>query len=148
MRRHESLVSLSHDHHDGLIMAQTLRKDVPDYEGMPSTVQEKVQHLQSFYQDELSVHFSIEEDILFPAVQDLNEDIGQLVQELIGEHQQIKGAIASVFRQEASEDTLHELGMLLKNHIRKEERQLFPKIQEAASEDLLAELGAKLKGDE
>jgi len=148
MKRHESLVSLSRDHHDGLIMAQTLRKDVMDYEGMPSTVQEKVQHLQSFYQDELSVHFSIEEDILFPAVQDLNDDIGQLVNELISEHQQIKGAIASVFRQEASEDTLHDLGMLLKNHIRKEERHLFPQIQEAASDDLLAELGAKLKGEE
>lgn len=148
MKRHESLITLSHDHHEGLIIAQLLRKDVPDYEGMPTSVQGKVEHLQKYYQNDLSVHFFKEEDVLFPAVTGLSDEIAQLVQELISQHQQIKSAIALVFRQEASADSLHELGLLLRDHIRKEERQLFPQIQEMATEELLNELHAKLKEED
>jgi iron-sulfur cluster repair protein YtfE (RIC family) len=42
------------------------------------------------------------------------------------------------------EDILDELGMLLDNHIRKEERILFPKIEEILSDEELRNIGDRL----
>ncbi len=66
MKRHPALYPLSHDHHQGLILAQQLKKGAPQYKGMPSTLEEKKNYTISFYNNELKKHFYDEEKILFP----------------------------------------------------------------------------------
>ena len=57
MKRHPALHTLSHDHHQGLILAQQLKKGAPQYKGMPSTLVGKKDYTLSFYNDELVQHF-------------------------------------------------------------------------------------------
>ena len=42
MKRHSSLVPYSQDHHKILVLAQVLKKDVPDYKGMPTDLKGKI----------------------------------------------------------------------------------------------------------
>jgi iron-sulfur cluster repair protein YtfE (RIC family) len=43
---------------------------------------------------------------------------------------------------------MHQLGEMLDDHIRKEERVIFPMIEDALPEDVLMELGPYFHGDE
>ena len=79
MKRHPALHPLSHDHHQGLILAQQLKKGAPQYKGMPATLEEKKNYTISFYNNELIKHFEDEEKILFPLVKDRSPEIDVMI---------------------------------------------------------------------
>lgn len=144
IKRDKSLVTLSHDHHHGLLLAQLIKKGAPDYKDLPKTISDKVEYTISFYKNELVKHFTNEEEILYPAVKNKSDEIDELFEEIISEHKRIKQLVVQLESSENKDDILNELGVLLELHIRKEERILFEKIQSLLSDNELKQLGKKL----
>jgi len=144
IKRHKSLQPLSHDHHQGLILAQQLKKDAPQYKGMPSTLEGKKEYALTFYKTELEKHFENEEKILFPFVKSKNEDVDKLIEEIISEHRKMVSLINELNKTDQPENVLDELGWLLEKHIRKEERELFGEIEKVLSNDELNIIGTML----
>jgi len=144
MKRHPSLYTLSHDHHQGLILAQQLKKGAPLYKGMPSTLEDKKDYTISFYKTELVKHFQDEEVILFPAVINKNTELDEMITEIISEHRKMEALIRDLEKTDQLENVLNELGHLLEKHIRKEERELFMEIEKVLSEDELRVISEKI----
>ena len=129
MKRHKTLVPLSQDHHNGLMLAQLIKKDAPQYKGLPTNIEGKIIYTKDIWENELKTHFLNEEQILFPAVRGKNEEIDNLISELIAEHKTIKVKINDLRVNDNIITDLNNLGMILEKHIRKEERILFQKLQ-------------------
>jgi len=138
IKRHKALHILSHDHHHGLILAQLIKKDSPQYKNLPDTTEGKKDYSIKFYNDDLIKHFEDEEKILFPFVNGKDDEIDNLIEEIITEHRKIEQLINRIESDEDVENTLDELGSLLESHIRKEERNIFMKIQAILTEEELA----------
>ena len=137
MKRHQALYTLSHDHHQGLILAQQLKKGAPQYKGMPSTLEDKKEYTLSFYKTELMKHFQDEELILFPAVKNKSAEVDKLISEIISEHRKMESLIEELDKTNNLEDVLDELGRLLEKHIRTEERELFVEIEKVLTDEEL-----------
>ena len=144
MKRNPALYTLSHDHHQGLILAQQLKKGAPQYKGMPSILEEKKDYTIQFYNGELKKHFAEEEEILFPAVKNKNAVVDKLIAEVISEHRKMESLVNNLETTYRLEDVLDELGKLLETHIRKEERELFVEIENVLSETELSVISENL----
>ena len=144
MKRNPALYTLSHDHHQGLILAQQLKKGAPQYKGMPSTLEDKKEYTLSFYKTELVKHFQDEEEILFPAVKNKNDELDRKIAEIISEHRKMESLIKDLEKTDQLENVLDELGHLLEKHIRKEERELFIEIEKILSDDELKIISEKV----
>ena len=143
MKRHPSLIALSHDHHHGLMLAQLIKKGAPEYKGLPTDIIGKVKYAKEAWEKELKLHFKNEEEILFPFVKNKNVDLDKLIEGILEEHKQIKSLVKNLDTSENKEEVLNDLGILLEKHIRKEERQVFKMIQ-MLFEDELNELEGKI----
>lgn len=129
LKRDPALISLSREHHKGLILAQLLKADMPDYQGLPSDIPAKVAFAKKEYEQRLKAHFAREESWLLPLCQGKGEDLAQMAARVAAEHQEISTAILQLDEQ-ATPETLDQLGRLLEQHIRFEEREWFQSMQE------------------
>jgi len=145
MQRHNCLKFLSHDHHHGLMLSQLIKKGAPRFKTFPNSLEGKRQYTIQFYQVNLSNHFYEEENLLFPFVKGKDDSIDNLCDELINEHKIITQFIHSLEDKTDIEEKLDQLGILLTSHIRKEERELFLKIQHLFNDEDLLSLEQKLK---
>jgi iron-sulfur cluster repair protein YtfE (RIC family) len=136
MKRHEALAPLSREHHGALLLAQLLRKDAPAYKGLPTLPQEKLIYAVNFYKANLLTHFIKEEELL-ARVKQYHPEIEKLAAEIITEHRQLTNLFNSLGKNKNCINALDELGNALANHIRKEERILFPLIQQYCPEEVL-----------
>ena len=148
MKRHESLVPLSRDHHFGLIMAQRLilgRATNPRAD-WPTDRAQQVPRLLAFFASDLRPHFEIEEAHVFPAAAPALADGARQVQALLADHDAMRAMIRSLEADPVSEldERLPAFGHLLKAHIHKEERQLFERMQAACAPAELETLGARV----
>ena len=129
-KRHPSLISLSHDHHHGLALALRLRQGDSALlnDGWTHNRREQARRVLKFYQEELSVHFRLEEEILFPAIMKHVGHAASLITILIAQHRQMEKLIVRLQGSEPVplDQALIELGEVLEQHIRTEERDLFP----------------------
>lgn len=139
MKRHEALAPLSREHHRALILAQLIKRNAPAYKGLPVDTEGKVHYAVNFCKNELLPHFAKEEAIL-EKVKHTNGAIAALTEHIITEHAVLKSSFLRIETPADKERALDELGLLLEAHIRKEERILFPLIQEHCSVELLGEL--------
>jgi iron-sulfur cluster repair protein YtfE (RIC family) len=141
MKRHASLIPLSHDHHMSLLLSQVLKKDAPQFKGMSKEPKDKAEYIKTHYQTHLIKHFETEEKMLFPFVKGRDKDIDALIEELIKDHREIAKSVLSI-NVEAADLTEHlnSLGEMIDGHIRKEERILFEKIPLVFSEEELQPL--------
>lgn len=139
MKRHDSLAPLSREHHDALILAQLLKKSAPVYKGLPTTAADKAGYAVKMFHDDLEEHFHKEEAML-KEVKHVHESISKLADEIFEDHQQLTGLFLSLNNTADQEAVLNELGNKLDAHIRKEERILFPLIQEHCSEEQLKKI--------
>jgi len=140
MKRHESLIPLSHQHHSLLILAQLIKKDSPFYKGLPTDLPEKRVYTLNKFKEEIVPHFEAEELILIPFILGKNKRIDILSEEIVGEHKKISELIELIRNEVDIEENLDNLGNLLSEHIRKEERELFQLVQEVFSEEQLSKL--------
>ena len=144
MKRHKSLIFISHDHYHGLQLAQLLKKNSPKFKNLPNDLEGKKNYTISFYENDLLHHFYLEENIILPAVKGRNKEIDKLFEEIIVEHKNIESAVEYLKKSNNIENKLNEIGIMLQEHIRKEEQILFEKIQKELSEKELSELEEEL----
>lgn len=140
MKRHETLAPLSREHHAALILAQLLKKGAPVYKDLPTGKEEKIIYAQNMFQNSLKEHFE-KEELLIKKVQHCHADIEKLGREIMAEHQQLTEFFLSLDKATNQEDSMDYLGNALDTHIRKEERVLFPLIQQHCTEKELQEIG-------
>jgi len=132
--RHHTLIPLSREHHDGLLLAWRLRTgDLSSRE--PSL---KARHAAAFFESRLVAHFDAEERVLFAAVRGALGENASLLDELIAEHRTM-AAQAAKLRGGATNEVAPFCD-LLERHIRTEERRLFPLIEARVDEASLAAL--------
>lgn len=148
MKRHPDLVELSDDHHQGLVNALRLKKAAS---GGGADPVEAARNFLGFWREDTSVHFRKEEEVLMPVVARYVGDLleAEPVAEMLVQHARIRG-LAMQIRDEVGRDdvqpnTLRELGEQLEDHIRLEEREVFPLIEEALPETALNEVAARLR---
>jgi iron-sulfur cluster repair protein YtfE (RIC family) len=134
MKRHKALILLSHDHHKGLLLAQLLKKNAPPYKGLPTDHAGKMNYAIEAFKSDLTIHFNDEEEILFPLLRNKSAEIDELINELLDEHKKIKDGILSLQHSNDIVQDLDKIGVMLEQHIRKEERILFQKAQSVLSE--------------
>lgn len=139
MKRHEALAPLSREHHNALILAQLLKKNAPVYRGLPTDTEGKINYAVNFFKTDLISHFH-KEELILEKVKQVNVAIAKLTNEIVAEHKILKEAFANLENTVDKIEALNEIGHMLEMHVRKEERILFPMIQEHCDEDLLSQL--------
>lgn len=129
MRRAAALETLSRDHHQALVVAQKLRRATVD------TAPAARSAFLAYWEAEGRHHFRSEEEVLLPAFA-RHGDAGQdAVVRVLVEHVDLRRRAADL--EAPREPPLHELrelGELLDQHVRHEERTLFRLIEQAMPE--------------
>ena len=143
MKRHPALAHLSREHHGALILARLLQEDAPDYKGLPTDKNGKVTYALNFYHSELIKHFKEEEKVL-KLVIGINAKLDSLVETIFSEHRDLHVLFKYLNNHFVETEYIDKLGKYLEIHIRKEERELFPLIQENCSEEMMGEIDKSL----
>lgn len=136
IKRNEHLVPLSKDHHSTLLFCWKIRA------GLKLNVETSrmKRYVHYFWQTHMQPHFYEEETILFVPVQDT------AVQKALNEHSDIKGQIEIIIASENIQPLqLKMLADAVDNHVRYEERELFPHLEKMLTEAQLKEIGSKLQ---
>ena len=143
MIRQPALQPLSRDHHQALAIALKLARSDVD------TAAEAQAAFLRYWLAHGRDHFRAEEEILLPAFAGHADPHDPLVARVLLEHLLIRRFVARIER-ELDEPLwrLRELGALVSDHVRLEERELFPLVEERLPPDELAWLGAALEGAE
>lgn len=136
MKRHDSLVILSREHHFGLLFCWKIRQGIQKQVAADRILS----YVKYFWENNLKKHFEEEETILFTAMRD------KLVDQAISEHRHIEHLIEMAMKAEAT-DTAHlnRLVDAVDDHVRFEERVLFPHMEKELSADKLVAVGEQLK---
>jgi iron-sulfur cluster repair protein YtfE (RIC family) len=147
MKRHPSLREFSDDHHQGLVYARRLRRAAS---GECAKSAEPARDFLGFWRRDTSLHFRKEEEVLLPVLARYRGDIGeQSILQMLTQHARIRGLamqLSDELKQEKiQEDTLRTLGKQLEAHIRLEEREVFPLIEETLPEHALQEVASRLE---
>jgi hemerythrin-like domain-containing protein len=137
IKRSKELVSLSRDHHDGLLLCWKINNGL-DKEVAPVRI---AAYVLSFFDNNLSGHFEMEEQYLFPL---LGEDNGYR-KEAQSHHVLLCDIITQLRRDGAHTLLLRYFAEILHTHIRFEERVLFNTIQEESDIVALKSIEEKLR---
>lgn len=120
--RHPSLQPLSREHHFSLLLCWKIRK------GLEQAIE--VKRLQDYilyiWENQIAEHFDIEENLILPI---LGEEHGGVIRAR-KEHRLLRRLFLSPVY---TYKTINRIEETLEKHIRFEERELFPLVQETAS---------------
>ena len=140
IKRNENIAKLSRDHHASLLfcfkLRQGIKKDV--------STERMVRYVQYFEKQHFLPHFKEEEDILFAP---LKNDVK--VQKAIDDHVVILRLAKEVSfsGKENQQKELGKLADLVDDHVRYEERILFPHLEEKLSDEQLEEIGQEISDE-
>jgi iron-sulfur cluster repair protein YtfE (RIC family) len=137
MKRHDALVPLSRDHHGALILAKLLQKGAPAYKELPTDLPGKAAYASRFFDNELTPHFAAEEKCLLGYAKGVDAGIDALLETMKEQHLQLRTLFGQIATATDLATHLDATGALLEAHVRMEERQLFPLIQEHCSAEQL-----------
>ncbi|RLD22710.1 MAG: hypothetical protein DRI54_08230 [Bacteroidetes bacterium] len=133
--RDENLYVFSHEHHHGLIFAVRLRKA---HQADAETLK---RYIKDFWEDSLDTHFNNEENSFLNYLTDV-----ELKHRFLSEHKQIRDLFKDI--DECDDDIVKkskQFGVLINDHIRFEERILFPWLQENLTSEELKQIGSSLE---
>jgi hypothetical protein len=141
VKRSEALAILSRDHHHALVVAQKLTR------ADDQTAAAARARFLAFWEEEGRHHFQVEEELLLPAYAAHGDARHPLVLQVLGDHVAIRALAAEVAAAapEPPTESLQELGAALAAHVRLEERELFPVIEEAMPPEELLGLAHALE---
>lgn len=125
MKRAEPLKILSREHHQALVLSMRLSKALGQPEGWQSLWQQT--RTES---EDLLAHFALEEERLLP----LMTENQPLVEQLLEEHRMMRQLLSRPDRAAAE-----AFAAQLKEHVRFEERELFPWLEQRYPESVLYE---------
>lgn len=140
MKRDEALHPLSREHLSALLAARELRE--------ADDLEQATRAFLDFWRSDGERHLRLEEEVLLPtwATQVEVDEAG--VRRMLDEHLAIRREALRLESGEASLEEARELGKLLHDHVRFEERQLFPLIEEALDADSLGRLAEAIEAAE
>lgn len=133
MKRSEQIKPLSRDHHFGLLFCWKIKQGL-QYNIALSRIQNYVQY---YWQNHLRQHFEEEENILF-------NQLPNICQTAIKEHLLIESDIQKINAGNFTAEDYERFAELVSNHIRYEERTLFPLIESSLEPLLLDKIGKQL----
>jgi hemerythrin-like domain-containing protein len=141
MLRDPALVPLSRQHHDALALCVLTRRSLQE-DPSSANIVALTQRAIEFHELELTHHFEIEEQTLFPAI---GSTLGSLplIDELIADHRNVEAIIVQMGIQ-PGDSLLAEFTGLLSRHIRREESELFEDIQRRLSPEVLQRLATEI----
>lgn len=142
MERHKSLISLSNDHHHGLSIAQKLKYGYKPSSSKDAEINtdEKKELVLKFSDEYLHKHFRLEEDIIVPYLPE-----NELIKRMLDEHIKIYELLYIIEVRDPDDELLNHFAEKLEAHIRFEERELFPMLQQTLTEEQLNEIGKKME---
>nr|CAA9232559.1 hypothetical protein AVDCRST_MAG63-1033 [uncultured Armatimonadetes bacterium] len=132
MKRHPSLQPLSRDHQGGLVQAKRLQEAADAGE---AARERAAAGFARAWRDEIEDHFRVEERLLLPLLEARPVESARLREE----HRTLR-ELAEAASGAAAPDTLRELGSRLHDHIRWEERELFPLLERTLTQEQLTAL--------
>src|SRR5215467_1381767 len=140
MLRDKSLIPLSRQHQHALALCVRIERAMPiDNSKLAGWQLEIAQQFET----EIKVHFAAEEQILFPAARAFGE-LNPLIEDLLADHQWLRACFARAEARQSSPEELLAFARRLSDHVRKEERQLFERMQQLMPPAELATLGQQL----
>jgi len=114
-------------------------------EGSRWSPEEVYNDLQDFWEPDGQVHFREEEEILLVTYAKHHSIERTEFKDMLFEHVQIRALIEIILdANEINIEHMHELGKRLEQHVRKEERIIFPLIEKDLPNDVLDELAPYL----
>ena len=127
LKRHKALQPLSREHHQGLLLSWKIRM------GLKKNIEPKRIKVYAnwFYKTHLIPHFEMEEAHIFTILGKHDK----LVKRALADHKRL-GRLLNLDVEDLK--TLNKIEEELEQHIRFEERVLFPEIQKVATEQQLA----------
>lgn len=138
IKRSENLVVLSHEHHHGLVFCTRLKK------AHQTDAKTLKLFVNNFWVNDLVPHFTNEEKWFLPEMEN-----NEIKEQFITEHQQIKELVNRIRNSPIEVVELAiELSQVLNNHIRFEERIMFPYLEKTIATNKLVEIGNALSNIE
>ena len=123
MKRSAALQPLSREHHTALTLAKACERAAQSRDG--DQVTKTCQRVIQAFADELEPHFQIEEQSLLPLLHDAKNK--PLEQRTLADHQQLRALLDGLRQNDIG--ALDGFGKLLSAHVRFEERELFPALE-------------------
>ena len=114
MKRHDALEPFSRDHYAGLVVARHLMLDQNEA---------SLRACVEYWNREMQDHFQEEERLLAPLA------TPEMAQRMKQEHNVIREKILAAQTHHPDSDELREMGQTIHDHIRWEERELFPLLE-------------------
>lgn len=141
MLRDPALIPLSQQHHNGLALC-VLTERALGSDRSNAAVGSLARRVIDRYEIELTNHFDIEEQLLFPLIE---RELGRMamIDELIADHRSLEKLVDQL-RTAPSADLLRSFCDLLRSHIRREENELFQDIQQRLPKDALVSAGKEI----
>lgn len=138
MKRDPALQPLSRDHHQALFAAQRLRR--------AEEAESAGAQFIEFWHEHGRRHFAVEEEVLFPAWAEAPSGYAEeMVLRALGDHHAVRTAARRIAAGRAELGELRALGELLDAHVRFEEREMFPQIEQSLDAGDLAALAAEIE---
>jgi len=141
MQRHEALAGLSEEHHHGLVWSRRLRKLTS--RDTEQSLREVIDQFLQVWEQEINPHFRREEEILLPVFARTDMYWAESIREMLRQHVLLRRDVWLI-KEDPQPHIIQRIGDLLQEHIRLEEREVFPLIQQHAEEHLLARIGELL----
>ncbi len=135
MKRSKYLVPLSWEHHSALLNANRIQKGLQ----INAELNLMVEFLKYIWENDLKGHFEREEKIVF-SVDDWDAVEPHLKEQVLQEHQamgEIADKILSSSSQEEIKQLLARFAQMVVDHVRFEERQLFPAVEKSFNKETL-----------
>jgi iron-sulfur cluster repair protein YtfE (RIC family) len=138
LARHHALLTLSHDHHIALVVAQRLKR------ASAATAEGARRAFLDYWRPDGSEHFREQEEILLPTLARFADPEHPVVARVLTDHVRIRRFAMDVAGGAPDLELLHMLGARLEQHVRLEERELFPLIEQVVPESDLMHLASVL----
>lgn len=134
MRRHDSLMPLTHDHHHALVQVRRLRAAAEEDEKLRLN---QAREFVEFFNRDTTPHFKEEEEVILPLLSELPE-AETAVERVLKEHLHLHALLLRLVGEIEAGDvvpaTMDILAATLEAHIRFEEKVVFPLVQTLVSE--------------
>ena len=138
MKRHETLIPLTHDHHHALAQVRRLRRAADQDVDERRSV---CDHFLRFFNHDTVEHFRQEEELIFPLAAAAGE-AQEVLERALVEHVVIHAAVRSLQQEQKdggpTPEAISKVSGLLEEHIRFEEKVVFPLLQSIVPEADLA----------
>lgn len=147
-KRHPSLVPLSRDHHDGLMLALRLRQGkkalLRDWSHDPAW---QANYVVQFFRHHLVSHFEAEERVVFPTMKKYVKENVDTIETLLSQHEEIKRRVERLEKLDRIDldGELKDFGDFLERHIRIEEDDLFPAFERSVPDEIAEGVGKEIE---